>query len=1051
MCSGPGGTCFEPEPLDFDGDGVANIDDNCITVPNPDQLDDDGDGLGNACDNCPDHANPDQDDFDGDGVGDICEDGDFAVIGSLTRIAGGRLDGECDDGSGDVYSMGDALRVTYRTYLNTLRGVCPRPPSSYSRIAVPENRLDMQMRWCSCLNGLGRADSEGYEHDDFILVPEYCESYYCPTGYPDNPSRGRDYRDRVGWFEPLYSTYNVEGPTIQYPLCDRTDLTCRTSRLVDALRGDFHSDEDHDPAPGMQGAWYQAPLPDRKYVPHCETADPVDAEVERRSHEKEFVWTWVDEYMATPGGGNFGAQVRSREGHCFMLWLMSNWTGCAENYQFGATVVCPDIRCSYVPPLFPGGWVRPVAPRRAGEARFFIEIERGLGDGLSQYLYPTPVGPNAAIDGLVIQSYSPAEDSQVETLRSTFTPGSSQIEGIGVRAVAVQVPFVPWVDGGGSSDGEYLPPIGDGELEDVLLAYGGAYTDGTFEAGVWLGRVIEEEGVVEWSEALAPYPEDEEEIIEVPPGRAHGVLLAMPGFPDGALLFGGETSEGLANDLWSYSANTTRWARLEPTGEVPSPRAEVGYAQTADLRRAFLFGGHVESSTSAELFVLDLETLSFELLWPAAGATGPGPAPRRGAAVALDEGLGQVLVFGGVGDAGPLNDLWSFDLESLSWRQLSQTCTGGICPPLVRNAALVFDDVTLRVRVVLGRSDAPYDDPTWSFASGEGWTSASTSARDRSGDCDEDGYPDTGHGVLCQATDDWWAPLGAFRCGTGGLTCSALEIAGEVIGRLRAPSARELAAVGPALLVLRRPGRLEVYDVSEPSAPVLSSRVRLRGKARDLELGARQYAFVAAGRSVETLDLSAPLAPEVAGRLALRRKPKGLAFVGPSTLVATTRDGIAVIDVSDPESPALVSFLWLRRGRGGSWEARVGDWRRPPRGWRPSGRGPRPIAAWGTVVATGAQGDLLVVDVSDPADPELVGTLGLDEPAWRLAASGSHVYVARADREVVSGPVVDISDPSAPVEVGEHEVVEWVRGALWRGDFAYRPLACGVEIARVGR
>jgi hypothetical protein len=1004
-----------------------------MLVPNPDQLDNDGDLLGNACDNCPDHANPDQDDFDGDGVGDICEYGDFAVIGSLTRIAGHRLDGECRE---DSLSFGDALRVTYRTYLNTLQGACPRPPD-YSRISVPERRLDMQMRWCSCLNGLGRADSEGYEHDDFIRNPETCHRHYCPTDSPEVPEEGRDPLHRVGWFEPLYWAYNVERPTIQYPLCDRTDLTCRTSALVDALRGEWNPDEVHD---SVAGARYQAPLPDREYVPHCETADPVDAEVERRSHEKELVWTWVDEYMATPSGGNFGAQVRSREGHCFMLWLMSSWSTCAENYQFGATVVCPEIRCSYVPPLFPGGWVRPVAPRLDQEARFFIEIERGLGYDLSPYLYPVPVGPNAGIDGLIVQSYSPAEDSQLVTLGSMFTPGSRQIEGIGVRVVAAQVPFVPY---------QYLPPIG--EPEEALLAYGGAYTDGTFEAGVWLGRVSEADEVVEWSEAIAPYPEDEEEIIEVPPGRAHGVLLASPVSPDGAILFSGETSGGLANDLWAYSAGAMRWVRFDATGETPSPRAEVGYAQTADLSRAFLFGGHVESSTSAELFVLDLETLSFERLWPAAGATGPGPAPRRGAAVALDEGLGQVLVFGGVGDAGPLNDLWSFDLQDRSWSQLSQTCTGGLCPPLVRNAALVFDDVTLRVRVVLGRSDEPYDDPTWSFASGEGWTSASTSARDRSGDCDEDGYPDPGHGVLCQATDDWWAPLGALRCGTDGLICSALETTGAVIGRIRAPGARELAAVGPALLVLRRPGRLEAYDVSEPSAPVLSSRVRLRGKARDLELGARQYAFVAAGRSVETLDLSTPLAPEVVGRLTLRRKPKGLAFVGPSTLVAATRDGLAVIDVSDPEAPALASFLWLQRGRGGAWEAQAGDWRRPPRRWRCGGRGPRPIAAVGTVVATGAQGDVLVVDVSDPAEPALLGTVGLDEPARGMMASGSQVYVAWADREVFSGPVIDISDPNEPVEAGEHEVAEWVRGALWRGDWAYRPRACGVEIAGVGR
>jgi hypothetical protein len=73
--------------IDVDGDGVADVDDNCDDVANPDQADTDQDGIGDACDlpdadgdgvpddqdNCDDVSNPDQADADQDGVGDACD------------------------------------------------------------------------------------------------------------------------------------------------------------------------------------------------------------------------------------------------------------------------------------------------------------------------------------------------------------------------------------------------------------------------------------------------------------------------------------------------------------------------------------------------------------------------------------------------------------------------------------------------------------------------------------------------------------------------------------------------------------------------------------------------------------------------------------------------------------------------------------------------------------------------------------------------------------------------------------------------------------------
>lgn len=62
-----------PDPDALDGDGVADVCDNCPSIPNPVQQDVDGDTIGDACDNCPLIANADQTDLDGDGSGDVCD------------------------------------------------------------------------------------------------------------------------------------------------------------------------------------------------------------------------------------------------------------------------------------------------------------------------------------------------------------------------------------------------------------------------------------------------------------------------------------------------------------------------------------------------------------------------------------------------------------------------------------------------------------------------------------------------------------------------------------------------------------------------------------------------------------------------------------------------------------------------------------------------------------------------------------------------------------------------------------------------------------------
>jgi hypothetical protein len=98
------------DQADSDEDGVGNVCDNCLGIPNPGQGDADGDGTGDACesdpdgdgiqdpiDNCSLVANPGQEDSDGDYVGDACDTCIHIVDPEQVDTDGDGVGDECDN------------------------------------------------------------------------------------------------------------------------------------------------------------------------------------------------------------------------------------------------------------------------------------------------------------------------------------------------------------------------------------------------------------------------------------------------------------------------------------------------------------------------------------------------------------------------------------------------------------------------------------------------------------------------------------------------------------------------------------------------------------------------------------------------------------------------------------------------------------------------------------------------------------------------------------------------------------------------------------------
>ena len=188
-------------------------------------------------------------------------------------------------------------------------------------------------------------------------------------------------------------------------------------------------------------------------------------------------------------------------------------------------------------------------------------------------------------------------------------------------------------------------------------------------------------------------------------------------------------------------------------------------------------------------------------------------------------------------------------------------------------------------------------------------------------------------------------------------------------------------------------GALQLINVSDPSSPVLvgtvsgSTSALLRDSGHDVatfERGAFTYAFVHTGLGRLMIDISDPSNPAVVDSHSfplgvLKPNPRVAMFKrGASTFAITSNSEpeILLLDVSDPTSPveggnlsaassailgqvkALATFE-----RGGSTFAMAGQSQMST------------VSNGQTQMATNASNAVLLLDVSDPANPNILATL----------------------------------------------------------------------------
>ena len=211
-------------------------------------------------------------------------------------------------------------------------------------------------------------------------------------------------------------------------------------------------------------------------------------------------------------------------------------------------------------------------------------------------------------------------------------------------------------------------------------------------------------------------------------------------------------------------------------------------------------------------------------------------------------------------------------------------------------------------------------------------------------------------------------------------------------------------------------GGIRIIDVSHPATPTEASYFEIMGHAYAVDVSG-DYAYVAANDAgLAIVDVSNPEAPFEIGYYDLEDLALDVAVAGHYAYIVTYYDGLRIINISDPTAPTEVAFEPYGRASG--------------------------VAVAGNYVYVADDRGLTIVDISDPDTPIAVQSHYVSN-AERVAVAGNYAYVLGSNFHDVTGDffygiqVINIADPTVPVEAGYYETSGEPLGVAVAGDHAY--------------
>jgi hypothetical protein len=180
-------------------------------------------------------------------------------------------------------------------------------------------------------------------------------------------------------------------------------------------------------------------------------------------------------------------------------------------------------------------------------------------------------------------------------------------------------------------------------------------------------------------------------------------FMAYDSESDRTILFDGD------GKTWAYDLNTDKWTQKAPESAPPIRTwFAISYDQRQD--RVVLFGGLGDKDMS-DTWIYDDSTDTWKNMSPA-----KSPPARHYSSMAYDPGSRQTILFGGVTGHGnsetPLCDTWAYDLAKNVWTQLLPSTS-----PSARGwHAMAFDEAIGKIVLFGGGADRiHFRNDTWLF------------------------------------------------------------------------------------------------------------------------------------------------------------------------------------------------------------------------------------------------------------------------------------------------------------------------------------------------